>query len=277
MMIRTLVFGAVGVGMTVGALFGPGEVRAAEETVVPPQVLGLVAVRTPLKLQCHNGDCTGFFTAFCLQEERPRPVAGQIYDPAGHGDVTLVVTKADGSVTEFSAAGLLHFESRGKYTSVEISMPEKRLASLGATEVAVRVPPRVALVPRMETPVAADMQQSDMETATGEPRLFAEGYFEGARPEAQAARVLTRLINLVPTGPAPAQSFGDRLWQDVELEGVLGDVGGEAKDRARASHDRCAFYADHGYKVTMRGCLEKSHDDLLRSLNTEYWEGEAGL
>ena len=276
-MIRSLVLGAVGVGVAVSAMVGAVEARAAEETVVPPQVLGLVAVRTPLKLQCHNGDCTGFFTVFCLQEERPRPVAGQIYDPAGHGDVTLVVTKTDGSVTEFSAAGLLHYESRGKYTSVEISMPEARLASLNATEVAVLVPPRVALVPRMETPVAADRREADMETATGEARLFAEGYFESARPEAEAARVLTRLINLVPTGPAPAQSFGDRLWQKVREGGVLGGVGGDAQDRARASHDRCAFYADNGYKVTMRGCLEKSHDELLRSLNTEYWEGEAGL
>ena len=82
----------------------------------PPQVLGLIATKLPTPLNCVDGTCTGFFSAFCMQEKRPKPTAGQRYDLAGAGDLTLVVHQQDGKTAQFSATGLLDFTSDGEYT-----------------------------------------------------------------------------------------------------------------------------------------------------------------
>lgn len=124
--------------LVAGIATSKAEARTADTKL--PQVLGLVATKLPVPLDCTDGTCTGFFSAFCLQEHRPKPDAGHVYDVAGEGDITMVVAKKDGSSAEFSAAGLLHFESTGAYTSVRISMDAARLAALDAASIALNVP-----------------------------------------------------------------------------------------------------------------------------------------
>ena len=52
---------------------------------------------------------------------------------------------------------------------------------------------------------------------------------------------------------------------------------GQGVNRAKGMLDRCQHYADTGYKMRMRGCLLKSHANLLKSLNTEYWKSGTGF
>ena len=272
---------AVAVGLFIGAVIS--QPALAERTsgialpeVLPPQVLGLIATRTPIPLQCEDGICSGFFSAFCLQETRPKPVAGQAYDQAGRGDITLVVLKNDGTTNEFSATGLLNFVSEGDYTSVRVSLPEGRLAALDAASVSVKVPRKVSLIPRIDG-MADAMRESDMETATGPDRYTAEGIFERNDPRAQTASIMSRLINLLPaSGVAPA-TLRHRIWNSNASDGALDGLSGRAVEDARSAFDRCNWYADEGYKVRLRGCLKKNHDEFLKQLNKEYWESEAGL
>ena len=143
-----------------------------------------------------------------MQEKRPRPTAGQQYDLAGSGELTMRVTRADGQVVRFSATGMLAFTSEGEYTSVRVTMPQNRLAALDATEVAVLVPRHTALVPRqeMDSPLCA---KRDIETATGPARLAAEGFFERATQRTDAVLVMNRLLNLMPVNAAaPARRHG---------------------------------------------------------------------
>ena len=243
----------------------------------PPQVLGLIATTLPTPLNCVDGTCSGFFSAFCMQEKRPKPSVGQRYDLAGEGDLTLVVVHDDGSVARFSAAGLLEFASEGEYTSVRVSLPTARLASLDAKSVSVHVPRHVALVPRLADGIANSTLEDDLDIATGPRRFAAEGFFERSNPRADAALIMTRLINLLPAqGAAPAtirHSVWDRTVDDV----LLRELTGTGIDQARDTYDRCNFYADNGYAVRLRGCLKKAHDELLKSLNKDYWESDAGL
>jgi hypothetical protein len=243
----------------------------------PPQVLGLIATKMPTPLNCVDGTCSGFFSAFCMQEKRPKPASGQRYDLAGAGDLTLVVEQNDGKTRTFSATGLLEFVSEGEYTSIKVSLDQRRLASLNAKAVSVTVPRHVALVPRSAEGMANLHEQEDLETATGPRRFAAEGFFERSNPRADAAVIMSRLINLLPPeGIAPANVRRD-VWDKSVGQSLLRELAPEAVESARDTYERCKFYADNGYQVRLRGCLEKTHDELLKSLNKDYWEGDAGL
>lgn len=250
---------------------------------LPPQVLGLIAAAEPIPLTCADGSCTALVSSFCLQEDRPAPAAGQRYDPAGAGDVTLVVRRTDGSVAEFSAAGLLGYVSEGDFTRTRIEMPEARLASLGAAEVAVRIAPMVSLMPRTGAPVPEAVAARDAEAADGAPRFAAEAFFAPGKPRADAAVTLTRLLNLLPaTGPVRAEpagaisAAGKAAWDKVQASAGLKGVSADGVERARTELDRCAAYADMGFRITLRGCLAKSHDRTVREVNDDYWKSQPG-
>jgi hypothetical protein len=250
---------------------------ALATTDEPPQVLGLIATKMPTPLNCEGGTCSGFFSAFCMQEKRPKPAAGQRYDLAGAGDLTLIVEQNDGKTRTFSATGLLEFVSEGEYTSIKVSLDQRRLASLNAKSVSVSVPRHVALMPRPAEGMANVHEQEDLETATGPSRIAAEGFFERSNPRADAAVIMSRLINLLPPqGIAPATMRQD-VWDKSVGQSLLRELAPEGVDSARDTYERCKYYADNGYKVRLRGCLEKSHDELLKSLNKDFWESDAGL
>lgn len=264
----------------------PSAARTASvpaDDALPPQVLGLIASAEPIPLNCAGGTCTALVSSFCLQEDRPSPAAGQRYDTAGAGDVTLVVYRTDGTTTEFSAAGLLGYVSEGDFTRTRVELPEKRLASLGAAEVAVRIAPLVSLMPQTERPVTAAVAARDAETAEGAPRFAAEAFFRPGTTRADAAVTMARLIDLLPsTGPVRSQSAGaisaagKAAWHRMEASGALKAVSPDGVERAKSELDRCAAYADMGFKITLRGCLSKSHDRTMREVNEEFWKSQPG-
>lgn len=274
-MFRTLASLTLATGLAAG--FATADARAATGTAELPQVLGLVATKLPVPLDCTDGSCSGFFSAFCLQEQRPKPNEGHVYDAAGAGDITMVVEKKDGSTAEFSAAGLLRFESTGAYTSVKISMDASRLASLDASSVSLNVPRRVSLLPRSEPNVAARPSAGDLETAMGDKRLLAEGYFESGSPRADASAMLSRMINLLPADGYASETVRDGVWGKAASPASMKAYSPEGVGKAREAYDRCQAYAAQGYKMRLRGCLEHSHDDLMKILNDKYWKGDAGF
>lgn len=262
-------------GLATGPVSGTTEARAAASEL--PQVLGLVATRLPVPLDCADGSCTGFFSAFCLQEHRPKPDAGHVYDVAGDGDITMIVQKKDGSTAEFSAAGLLHFESTGAYTSVRISMEGSRLAALDAASVSLSVPRRISLLPRSEPAVAARPTAEDLEAALGEKRMLAEGYFENGSPRADSGALMSRMINLLPADGYAEKALRGGVWDKATTPAALKQFSPQGVESARDAYERCKAYGDQGYNVRLRGCLEKSHDTLMKHLNDKYWEGDAGF
>ncbi|GHD39131.1 hypothetical protein GCM10017083_00640 [Thalassobaculum fulvum] len=282
----SLAFAATLLALPALAANSPSAARTASvpaDDALPPQVLGLIASAEPIPLTCTDGACTALVSSFCLQEDRPPPSAGQRYDTAGAGDVTLVVRRTDGTETEFSAAGLLGYVSEGDFTRTRVELPAKRLASLGAAEVAVRIAPLVSLMPRTEIAPSAAVAARDAETAEGAPRFAAEAFFKPGSPRADAAVTLSRLINLLPaTGPVRTESAGAisaaaaKAWGQVQASGALRSVSQEGVERARTEVDRCAAYADMGFKITLRGCLAKSHDRTMREVNEELWKSQPG-
>ncbi len=240
-----------------------------------PQVLGLIATATPTPLTCADGVCSGFFSTFCMQEKRPKPVDGQRYDLAGRADPLLVVRGPDGQENRFSGTGLLEFTSEGRYTAIRVTMATDRLVVSGPASFAIEVPRGVALVPHRpaDDPV---VQQDDRALAAGPRRFAAESFFEHSNPRADAALVMSRLINLLPhSGPVPARTRHE-VWDRSIDPALMRGLTIEGIQRARDSYDRCNYYADAGYRVRLRGCLDKAHDMLLKTLNRDFWESETG-
>lgn len=277
MLSRFVFSGAVALTLAAGGFVSTAATAKISQEVAVPQVLGLIATNSAVPLTCEDGHCSGFFSAFCMQEERPKPVAGQIYDQVGEGNILIVATAEDGSAKEFSASGMLHIESEGAYTSVKISVPEKRLKSLGAVSVALKVSPAVSLMPVMSVARSQSDIDADLKTALGPSRFVAEGFFESGNPRAQAAAAMTRLINLLPTSTSTSAEQRRGLWRKATSSGALDGLTSEGLDRAKSSYDRCKQFADMGYKVRVRGCLRKDHDQILKHLNKEYWERSAGF
>lgn len=282
---------AAAVSMGLAALFtfaAPAEadrtLSPGQENALPPQVLGLVAHMTPIPLLCDGGTCQALVSSFCLQEDRPPPAAGQAYDTAGGGDVTLIVQKPDGSTREFSATGLLAYTSDGHFTRTRISMDSARLASLDASAVSVRIAPMVSLVPLTDQPLPAAIAERDAETAFGSPRFTASDFFHPGKTRPDAAVTLTRMIDRLPTAvsggvdPNAVDPFKRAaLWTSVTGSGELKSLSDAGIARAKSELDRCGQFAEMGFKLTLRGCLEGAHDRTMRELNEELWDAEVGF
>ncbi|MDF1793343.1 MAG: hypothetical protein P1U88_15625 [Thalassobaculaceae bacterium] len=270
----------------IAALFcmtAPATADTAPPHSLPPQVLGLVAHATPIPLSCDGVVCQALVSSFCLQEDRPAPADGQAYDTAGSGYVTLVARKADGSTREFSGAGLLAYVSDGHFTRTRITMDASRLASLDATEVSVRIAPMVSLIPIGAGPVPAEIAERDRETAFGEPRFTAADFFHPGKSRPDAAVTLTRMINHLPAAmsggvdPRAIDPFKRAaLWDHVSASGGLQGLSTDGIARAKSELDRCGQYAEMGFKLTLRGCLESAHDRTMREVNDDLWEAEVG-
>jgi hypothetical protein len=268
---------AIFAGLLVGPIItaNPFPAQAAQQDL-PPQVLGLIATAMPVPLRCADGTCSVRLSSFCLQEDRPVPGEGQRYDVAGMGDVTLIVTRTDGRVSEFSAAGLVEYVSDGDFTRVRATMDQSRLASLDATEVAVRVHPMVSLLPRTEGPVSAEVAARDEETAFGAPRMLAEGFFKPGTTRTDATLAIRRMIASLPAsgsqigGATPA--LRKDVWRRVTEGGGFETLSEGGVKRAKGALDRCGAFADMGVKLTLRGCLENTHDKTVREVTEEYWK-----
>lgn len=253
------------------------------QSALPPQVLGLIASATPIPLTCDGAVCTALVSSFCLQEDRLPPSAGQAYDPAGAGLVTLVLHTTEGGATEVASTGLLSYESEGDFTRTRITLDQSRLASLDAAAVSVKIDPMVSLLPRMDTPVAETVAERDLDTAHGAPRFMAENFFAPGTPRSDAAVTMTRMINLLPASGAVSRdpvamdsTKRNLIWKRVKTGGVLTGLSPSGVDRAKAALDRCGQFAEMGFKLSLRGCLESSHDRLMREVNEEFWESQPG-
>lgn len=261
----------------------PVTAETTPSKTLPPQVLGLVAHATPIPLSCDGAVCQALVSSFCLQEDRPAPAAGQVYDTAGGGHVTLLARRSDGTIREFSGVGLLSYESGGHFTRTRITMDAARLASLDAAEVSVRIAPMVSLIPVLDGPAPAEIAERDLETAFGAPRFTASDFFHPGKTRPDAAVTLTRMINRLPSAMSGGvdQNAVDpfkraALWDHVSTSGGLTGLSEDGIARARSELDRCGQFAEMGFKLTLRGCLEGAHDRTMREVNDELWEAEVG-
>ena len=59
------------------------------------------------------------------------------------------------------------------------------------------------------------------------------------------------------------------LWSSVATSGGLRGLSDGGIARAKSELDRCGQFAEMGFKLTLRGCLEGAHDRTMREVNDE--------
>ena len=251
--------------------FAASEIRA--ET---PQALGLVATTQPAPMQCEDGLCTAYLSAFCLEEHRKSPQARTAYRLADKTEVTLLVETAAGDTLRLPGRDWLGFKTRTLFTGVEASVDQARIAKLNPVKLSIEVGLLASMLPVVATGDKTAHSAEEIAMATGPYRQVAERYFEGDVEMAAAVSLTANIINSLPkTGSVSEER---RIQTMIDAFATLETI--EAGERTRAvvggimrSCERHAYYGVD----TMRQCLELKHSGLQADSNRTFWGSLGGV
>jgi hypothetical protein len=241
------------------------------------QVLGLVASNgSPTPLICVDGQCSAQFSSFCLQQSRPAPSRGDHYAVAAGGSVTLVARTAAGQTHRIPASDLLRIQSRVGFTSVEISLPQAKLAQLGVTAVAVEVGSAVSLVPVAAANDPNPQTDDELALATGPMRRVAAALFEAPGNSSDAARITALLINALPARGSENLEDRNRLWVATLDDPIVRGATAGGRQAAEQIYAGCRIAVESHSTSSLRSCLELRHADLMVETNRKFWKDTAG-
>ena len=270
-------------GMVLAALvaLGSGAAQAA------PQALALVATKGKVGLACAGRECGAEVTSFCLDAGRFSPPPGTEYRVAGGGLIRLIGTTEDGRALVLDARSHLRFESARRHLAVRVSMDRAALAALGVSRVEIEIAENVALLPVPRPGDPDPITEGEAALFTGPLRHLGALVVDGNGARMQAARVTSRMINLL----APRDSAGAPGGESVSGESGGGESGGgealwrrataargadslspAARERARGAFELCRFVGSVGGPSSLRRCLQEQHDGFVEFLNSNFWE-----
>lgn len=237
-------------------------------SVAASQILALVASNggaTPMT--CVDGKCRAELTSFCLQQSRPRPATGTVYHAITPSDLTLIVERADGRTRHVPAGDLLTLTAARSNTSVYASLDTTQVARLGAVKLSVIVGERVSLLPAPEPGDGKPQTDQDVAFATATLRALGTRLVDDGGGRVEAARATNLLINSLP---APGRTASSRPPEGAWSKATAwrAPVGG-GQVWANEMIEGCAAKA---WAVTVRPCLRRWHDFLMRELNHDYWK-----
>lgn len=242
------------------AISGPAALAA-------PQILGLMASKAPVPLNCTGKECTAIAGTFCLQHDRAIPTYGTAYGATHPEQLTLAVMTQSGEVRRLPGGEWLRFSGYDGYTTVRMSLPKSFLNEVGGTAVAVEIGPGVALVP---TPQVGDKDpQGDDEVAlaVGPMRIAAARYLDRPTVDADAARLVTALLNALPEHYTIQDDYG-RLWQTAITDEIGKSADPVALSRAQDAYRKCSTSSAQ----YLRGCLVYRHRELMEPDNIKFWQ-----
>jgi hypothetical protein len=232
-----------------------------------PQILGLMASNAPVPLTCTDQNCTTIAGTFCLQHDRAIPTYGTPYGATHPEQLTLAVMMQSGEVRRLSAGDQLRFSGYDGYTTVRISLPKSFLDRIGGTAAAVEIGPGVALVPIPQVGDKDPQGADEVALAIGPMRIAAARYLDRPSVDADAARLVTALLNALPEHYTIQDDYG-RLWETAIAGDVEHSADPAALSRAQDAYRKCST-ASAQY---MRGCLVYRHRELMEPGNLKFWQ-----
>jgi hypothetical protein len=246
------------------------------------QILGLVASNgLPTPLHCQNGYCTGFLASFCMQELRGGPDSGTDYRLAPSGGLTLIATMPDGRAKRLPANDLFRIQTRFRFSTVQISLPEGQLAILGvqalhAKSLAVEVEPRTTVLP---VAVAGDpdpQSPEEIALASGTLRQLAAKTFDVPDRRPDAARLVSLLRNALPSDGATGPVALDVLFYQVVASIDPSRRNVEAIADVATFARSCQATAQAPTTQALGACLDFVQFNLVSSLNEHFWAAAGG-
>jgi len=256
-------FRLFGVFLLSGIAFSPSAKAA-------PQILAVLATDTGIPFACEDGLCRAELSTYCLQRERPAPGAGTVYQPAAAEDFTLSVKTASGKINNHPAdRHVVFIEARG-FMAITAVIEERQLKRLGSLEATIQIGENASMLP---TPVPGDpnpLTEKEIAYATGSLREHGQGIVD-SKPQAFAARLLTRVMNSMPQRGPAQPGASERLWNDAIGDELPSNSG---FGQARKAYGECFSGAQSKAYGGVRRCLEFRHDEFIRGLNIDYWNAQ---
>ncbi len=260
--------GPAGMVLTALAAFaalGSGAARAA------PQALALVATEGKVGLVCEGRECSAELTSFCLDAGRFSPAPGTAYHLAGAADVRVIGTTEDGRALVLDARSHLRFESARRHLAVRVSMDRAALEALGVGRIEIEIAENVALLPVPRPGDPDPITEGEAALFTGPLRHLGSLVVDGNAERMQAARVTSRMINLLPPRGGAGAAGGEALWRRATAARGADDLSPAARERARGAFELCRFVGNVGGPSSLRRCLQEQHDGFVEFLNSKFW------
>ncbi len=247
-----------------------------------PQALALVATEGTVGLTCEGRECSAEMTSFCLDAGRFAPPQGTAYRLAGRGLIRLIATTEDGRALALDARSHLRFESARRHLAVRVSVDRAALAALGVTQAEIEIAENVALLPVPRPGDPDPITETEAALLTGPLRHVGSLVVDGNAERMQAARVTSRMINLLPArgGAGSAAddvgagevAAGEALWRRATTASRVDSLSPAARTRARGAFELCRFVGTVGGPSSLRRCLQEQHDGFVDFLNSKFWE-----
>jgi len=247
-----------------GMLLAPGLAHAA------PQLLGVIASASPLKLQCDGGTCAVELTTFCMQSERDTPDRHHVYTVHDLSFFRIVAETSNGETTDVALPSAKVSAERG-YTAARIEFSVRDLASRGLTPKALDVAGGGILVPM---PVAGDpdpILEGEVEHALASLQPVANRIFKLHATEVEAIKVVSRVLSETPVAGRLRKHDRENLWDNTFGETARESVG-PGMHRAADVVGYCQYRTSQGRFFSVRRCLEQRLDGMMMNVNTEYWK-----
>jgi hypothetical protein len=235
--------------------------------VAAPQVLGLVATKTPTPLRCEDGICIGFFSTFCLEEDRLPPASWTRYHPVQGSPITLIVETGDGRIVRLPAEGYVSFRTRLDFTSVLARVALHRLAAFKPVRLSIAIGPLVSLLPDANAHTPEWL-------VTGAYRRTGGFFFDNGRGRSATVAMVTRMINLMPARGRVSRAARRTVYRQAQMR----DATTPPALLFKTIVDGCeTMLARTANTATMRQCLENRHVILQTKTNKEFWKALGGV
>ena len=241
-----------------------------------PQALGLVATTQPTPMQCHDGLCTAYLSAFCLEEHRKSPQSRTAYRLADNTEVTLLVQTATGDTLRLSGKDWLGFKTRTLFTGVEASVNQARIAELNPVSLSVEVGPLASMLPVVADNEKTAHSAEEIAMAMGPYRKAAERFFEGNVEMAAAVSLTANLINSLPKTGSVSEERRIQTMIDAFATLEKTEAGAQTRAVVGGIMRSCERHAYYGVD-TMRQCLELKHSGLQADSNRTFWDSLGGV
>lgn len=246
----------------------PGAAQAA------PQALALVETHGKIDLACAGATCSAELTSFCLDASRFSPPRGTVYELATAGLVKLTGTTPGGRSVTLDAEKVARFVSARRHLAVRVSVDRAKLRAYGLDHVSVVVAADAALlpVPGRDDPTA--IGETEAALFTGPLRKLGSRIVDGNSTRMQAARITSRMINLLPPNAGNGGKHVEPVWRRATAAAAAASntISPKARKQARGALELCRFVTRVNSSISLKRCLQEKHDGLVDFLNQEYWK-----
>ncbi|MFO0998134.1 MAG: hypothetical protein U1F33_15740 [Alphaproteobacteria bacterium] len=252
---------------------------AASHATAAPQIMALLPTDGAKTLACAKGFCRAEFTVICLQVERRAPVTGVAYDLMPGSNVAVVLSRS-GREDQRIDAGSAHLTvtSLRTHVSVEIRVPETVRRSSQAASISISVPKTAFLIPKPAPDDPTPITIAEVRGVVGQHLRIAPQFERDVAAGLAAARILSELVNELPTAPNTTPAEERRIANAVFARVLAAEDRPHrlALDDVRRLFERCQYKSIRIDFGTAQSCLEADHDSVMSGINMVYWNRTQG-